>query len=158
MMSSPAYDMTADHPDFEISVSLEIDTQESSPDAVTQSLGVFPSLVTRKGEPEAPEGEHHSVLTHQALNSHNLWRLDSGLPAANTTLADQIDALLDRLEGKEEEVQKWAEGAHVFVAAYAYNRVPLLTLSPDQMSRMAALGVTLEVDLHDLTHAQDNDN
>ncbi|NVJ97786.1 MAG: DUF4279 domain-containing protein [Alphaproteobacteria bacterium] len=157
MNTAPAYEMEA-HPDFEISVSLEIDTMESSPDAVTKSLGVFPSLVTRKGEPEAPGGEHHSALQHQRLNSHNLWRLDSGLPKANTCLSDQIDALLDRLEGKEDEVQKWAEGAHVAVSAFAYTTVPSLTLTPEQMRRMAALGVTLDVDLHDLTRPGHNDN
>lgn len=157
MTSSAAYKMTA-NPDFEISVCLEIDTKESSPDAVTKSLGVFPSLVLRKGEPEAPGGEHHSVLVHQRLNSQNLWRLDSGLPAANTALNDQINALLDRFEGKESEVQKWSEGAHVSVAAYAYTSVPSLTLTPTQMSRLAALGVTLDVDLHDLTQTEHNDN
>ncbi|NVJ71255.1 MAG: DUF4279 domain-containing protein [Alphaproteobacteria bacterium] len=152
-----AYEMTA-NPDFEISVGLEIDAKESSPDAVTQSLGVFPSLVTRKGEPDAPAGEHPSALGGHPRHRHNLWRLDSGLPAANTALSEQIDALLSRLEGKEEQVQKWAEGAHVYVNAFAYQTVPNLTLSPEQMRRMAALGVTLEVDLHDLTRAEHNDN
>lgn len=156
MMTQAAYKMA--DPEFEISVSLQIDTKESSPDAVTKSLGVFPSLVTRKGEPEAPGGEHPSALGGQRRHDQNLWQLDSGLPTADTAFTDQMDALLDRLEGKEIEVRKWAEGAQVSVAAYAYTSVPSLKLRPEQMRRMAALGLTLEMDLHDLTRPEHNDN
>jgi formate dehydrogenase maturation protein FdhE len=145
------------NPEFEISVSLKIDARESSPDAVTKSLCVFPSEVCRKGEPARTEGEHPSAVAGYPRHERNLWRLDGTLPAANAELSEQIDTILDQLEGKEAAVRKWAAHALMRVEAYAYRSVPALTLAPRQMARMAALGLALDVDLHDLTHAQDND-
>ncbi|WP_417464528.1 DUF4279 domain-containing protein [Kordiimonas sp.] len=138
-------------PDFEIYTSLRINSLESSPDAVTKSLGLFPSRVSRKGEQECASGVESFAEDFGPLSTKNLWVLHSGLAAENTPLSAQIDALLGQLEGREEPVRKWAKNAWVTVEAYAHKAVPALTLTPEQMKRMAALGITLDVDFHDLT-------
>ena len=149
---------------FRINASLSIDSFESSPDAVTRSLGLFPSRVCRKGEAERATGIDTFVGEAGPRHRQNLWVLkakaapslsEANAAAGNRVLEKQVTALLDQLSGREDALKNWAQGARVSVAAYALGQMPALTLPPAQMQRLAALGISLDLDIHDLTDTDD---
>lgn len=144
-------------PDFEMHAIVRIDTGELAPEHLTQSIGMFPSRVTRKGEEKRPSSRDSWVLSTNPKFAANQWILESGAAPENAELEDLVDILLSRFEGKEPVLKNWTKDAYLTVAAYGYRHMPPITLRPEQLERLAALGLTLDVDLYDLTQNQDNE-
>jgi len=144
-------------PDFEMRASVRIYTGELAPEHLTQSIGMFPSRVTRKGEERRQSSTDSWVFSTSPKFAANQWILDSGEAPENADLEDLVDRLLSRFEGKEPVLRNWTKEAYLSVAAYGHNYMPPITLRPEQLERLASLGLTLDVDLHDLTEAQDNE-
>lgn len=144
-------------PDFEMHAMVRIFTGELAPEHLTQSIGMFPSRVTRKGEEQRQSSTDSWVFSTSPKFAANQWILDSGEAPANAPLEDMVDGLLSRFDGKEPVLRNWTKDAYLTIAAYGYKHMPPITLRPEQLERLASLGLTLDVDLHDLTEAQDNE-
>ncbi len=144
-------------PDFEMHASVRIFTGELAPEHLTQSIGMFPSRVTRKGEEKRPTSRDSWVLSTTPKFAANQWILDSGQAPENAELEELVDSLLSRFEGKEPALKNWTKEAYLSVAAYGHSYMPPITLRPEQLERLAALGLTLDVDLHDLTQEHNNE-
>lgn len=157
MMMNSAVMKEQAQPDFEMHASVRICTGELAPEHLTQSIGMFPSRVTRKGEEKRPTSRDSWVLSTNPKFAANQWILDSGQAPGNAVLEDLVDSLLSRFEGKEPVLKNWTKDAYLSVAAYGHSYMPPITLRPEQLERLASLGLTLDVDLYDWTDAQDDE-
>jgi uncharacterized protein DUF4279 len=113
------------------------------PEVVTQSLGLIPTRTWRKGDPTPGRPD--------LRRTHERWELRS--PAdGSKSLGEQLEALLPLLEDRRSAVQEIVSRFEAGICYIAHlggsNYNPELHLSAPLIERLAALGLSLDLDLY----------
>jgi Domain of unknown function (DUF4279) len=111
-----------------------------TPDPVSAIIGLGPTNFRVKGE----RVERSAILRKQSK-----WSIDSGLPE-HADLAEHLESLLAILEEHKTGVREVALTAEVGIqcAAYWHTSQPGFHLSRELLSRVAALGLSLDFDMY----------
>lgn len=117
-----------------------------TPDPVTAIVGRQPTNFQVKGE---------RVGKSAILRKQSIWQIDSGLPQ-QADLEEHLESLLAILEEHETGVRKLTSTVHAAIqcAAYWHTSQPGLHLSSELISRVAALGVSLDFDMYCMAESQ----
>ena len=136
-------------PDYELELRLYVCDQEMSPEEVTAVLGLEPDKVSRRGariqEPPKPR--------------FNVWRLSSPADPEDSSPAEQWNALWQKLEPYKDRFDDLPPSVtrSLVLVLYAHKYIPGLGFPVHTMSQIAALGIPLEIDIHDLIEADEED-
>ncbi len=124
-------------------VTLCIYHDDLDPEEVGRLLGSSPTGLRRKGHP-AREGGRFLART-------GAWFLESEAAVGSNSFEEHIQWLLDRLEGKDEEIVRLrSQGYKVEVSCF-WQHVqlgPVLMLSPAVMKRLAELELLIWIDAY----------
>src|SRR5467141_1194773 len=121
---------------------------EADPRSVTEILGIEPYQAWRKGE----SGPNDSTRTHDR------WEF-RGTQCAIAPFEDQLDELLDILEGRRDQVRRLVERFEAGIcctATYRDTVNPGFHLSEKAIGRMASLGLSCDLDLYVLGGADES--
>lgn len=128
-------------------LTLTIARFDADPNAITDILGLTPTSVARRGEPR-PSGR---------LYDFNMWKVELyATPLVDgREHANAIDWLIDRLKGREhlfEEMAKTIRPASISIYGefYVSDKQQGVWLKPDQMTVLAACGISWGLDLHEV--------
>jgi hypothetical protein len=112
----------------------------STPDPVSAVIGREPTSFKVKGE---------RINQSSLLRKRSIWAIDSGLPE-HAEVGEHLAALLTQLEAHVAGVRSLASSSDVGIqcAAYWHTSQPGFHLSRELLSRVAALGVSLDFDMY----------
>lgn len=143
--------MTTEYEFMEVEVSFRIFGEDLDPDAVTNVLGIRPDSAVRKGEER--DLKVGSRVIHLRPARQGMWSISSKLPPDNP-LEEHLQGLLALLEPKAEVIRGLAEsGCSVdfFCGLFLRDYNDGVTLPPELLSGIAALGAELGLDIYDAT-------
>lgn len=133
--------------DYELRLHLYVSDQRLSPEQITAILGVEPDKVSRRGvriqEPPMPK--------------FNVWRLTSQADPENSSPTEQWNALWQELEPCKDRLDDLPPSAKrsLVLVIHAHRYLPGLEFPVDTMNQIAALGIPLEIETHDLIGADE---
>ena len=135
----------------EIHVYLSVSGFEPAPPAeVTALLGLEPTAAWKDGDrvPGRPD----------ARRPGSAWRIQSP-PPRTATFEDQLQALLEILETRADQVRAAAKRYHAQIscAGYFASFNPGFGLSAQHVARIAALGLSMDFDLYCLPEEDGTD-
>jgi hypothetical protein len=128
-----------------ISVSLFLESEDSSVEDISSRIGLQPNTVWRIGDPRGSTGKLHKT---------NAWKLTETI-----TVLDELDlivsaieaalgAILEKIAGHEKEFQDLASTSTAgLLLAISSQFVPPLIVKSTFLSAIGALGVDLEIDV-----------
>jgi hypothetical protein len=112
------------------------------PSTITERVGIEPSQSQRKGDRIRPAGAR--------IAPFHGWFLSTKGHIESRDSRRHIDWLLDRLEGKSDEIlQLQSDGCEMFVSCYWLSARGQggPTISPDEMRRLGSLNLELWFDI-----------
>ena len=119
------------------------------PEAVTAATSLKPAKIWHVGD--------FIGVSSRRYDYHG-WRIDSGL-AETTGMAEQLEALLARLEPARRSLEPFIGTAYAEIGCviYAYECVPEMHFSRDALQRVAEIGAEIDIDLYCLVEDGDED-
>jgi hypothetical protein len=116
---------------------------------ITAILGIQPTKTWKRGDRVLPIAQN--------VHHENGWILDSPLEVVNSTLEDQVIALLAIAVPRRDAFLRLPSDAtvHVGCAVYGYAHRPIVSLSRDAICGIASLGASLGIDVYDLSTTED---
>jgi hypothetical protein len=128
----------------ELHVSLIVTSQSLSPEEISSLLGLQPTKVWHMGAP---------LFASSARNaSANVWKLMAGGPQEQLTATPLFDELIAVIRNHRDRFAMLPDDAECELqcAAYFREQTPGISLSPDHVKALAAIGASVDIDLYRL--------
>ena len=132
--------------DFEISVSLGIDGFECDPIEISRILDIEPTRTLKPGD-KRTLGRRAKV---------HLWDLTPPVSTKNCSITDQVAALKEIIEPRAPNFSNLPKGcvSTFGCVVYAYQYVPPICFSAEELGFFSSIGADMYVNLYDLTASE----